>query len=95
MSGSSIKITFDPTKAIEGLKKKQAEGQKAISRTVSDMKSRAPGAVASAVTGTFRIKKSEITRSLKAQRDRRQRRPLSRSQARRSRTSPSYIRAAS
>lgn len=61
MRGDSITIAIDTKKAIEGLKKKQEAGKKVVARTVSDMKSRAPGAVASAVTDVFRIKKSEVT----------------------------------
>lgn len=48
-------------KAFKKIEKLQKDAEKAVSRTVSDMKSRAPGAVASCVTSLYNIKKSEIT----------------------------------
>ena len=57
----SISISTNMKKCIEELRDLGPQAEKAISRTVSDMKSRAPGVVASAVTTTYNIKKSEIT----------------------------------
>ncbi len=56
-----IKLSFHGEDVVKALQRRQKEYEKAISRTILDMKSRAPGAVASAVTETFNIKKSEIT----------------------------------
>lgn len=43
------------------LKALKTSSAKALKATVSDMRSRAPGAIASCVTGVFNIKKAEIT----------------------------------
>jgi hypothetical protein len=53
-----IKGFGDLQKKIEDLKKK---GGKALQRTVSDFKSRAPGWVSTAVTSIYNIKKAEVS----------------------------------
>lgn len=59
-----IKVTLKGYKDLKaGVEKKSAAAQKAVAKTISDMKSRAPGAIASCVTQTYNIKKSEINPS--------------------------------
>lgn len=50
-------------KVISAIKKRQTAAENAVKCTISDMKSRAPGKIASAVTGVYNIKKSEVTPS--------------------------------
>lgn len=57
----NITISLDPKKVLIALGERKKATEQAVSRTVSDMRSRAPGAVASAVTAIYKIKKSEIT----------------------------------
>lgn len=57
----SISISTNMKQVVKELKNLGKLSEKVVSRTVSDMKSRAPGAVASAVTTTYNIKKTEIT----------------------------------
>lgn len=59
-----VKVTMkNAQKVIDGIEKKRTLAEKAVAKTISDMKSRAPGAIASCVTGTYNIKKSEINPS--------------------------------
>lgn len=59
-----VKVTMKGAqKVIDGIEKKRTLSEKAVAKTISDMKSRAPGAIASCVTGTYNIKKSEINPS--------------------------------
>lgn len=59
-----VKVTMKGAqKVIDGIEKKRTLAEKAVAKTISDMKSRAPGAIASCVTGTYNIKKSEINPS--------------------------------
>lgn len=56
-----IEITLkSPNKCVVELKKIKAQSEQAVSRTISDMRARAPGAVASCVTELYNIKKSEV-----------------------------------
>lgn len=50
-------------KVIAGLERKQEDYKKALKKTVSDMKSRAPGKIASCVTEVYNIKKAEVNPS--------------------------------
>nr|DAM37296.1 MAG TPA: minor tail protein Z [Caudoviricetes sp.] len=59
-----VKVTMkNAQKVIDGIEKKRTLAEKAVAKTISDMKSRATGAIASCVTGTYNIKKSEINPS--------------------------------
>lgn len=66
MASGSMNISIsDYKKLCDDLRAINTDTEKAISRTVSDFKSRAPGWVSSAVTEEYTIKKQEVKSSLK------------------------------
>lgn len=66
MASSSVSISIaDYKKLCDNLEAINADAEKAISRTVSDFKNRAPGWVSAAVTEEYTIKKQNVKSSLK------------------------------
>lgn len=66
MSNGSMNISIeDYAKLCANLKEINADAEKAIRRTISDFKSRAPGWINTAVSEEYTIKKTEVKQSMK------------------------------